>query len=77
MGPALVNDPLSCSFIVQAFVGPTLVHDRPFLLSAGIAILVLVKAHETKTAWYSYLGSSPIGALLISSRCFSEDAILC
>ena len=49
----------------------------PFLLSAGIAILVLVTAHETKPAWYYYLGSSPIGALLIRSRCFSEDAILC
>ena len=37
-----------------------------------MAILVLVTVHETKSAWYSSLSSSPIGALLICSRCFSE-----
>ena len=37
----------------------------PFLLSAGIAILVLVKAHETKPACYSSLGSYPVGTTLI------------
>ena len=43
------------------------VSSRPplFLLSAGIAILVLVTAHETKPAWYSSLGSSPVGTPLI------------
>ena len=47
------------------------VSSRPpfFLLSAGIAILVLVTAHETKPARYSSLGSSPIGALYICSGC--------
>ena len=36
-----------------------------FLLSAGIAILVLVAAHEIKPAWYSSLGSLPVDTLLI------------
>ena len=46
-------------------MGSVLVHDSlPFLLSAGVAILVLVTAHETISAWYSSFGSSPIGALL-------------
>ena len=37
----------------------------PFLLSAGVAILVLVTAHETTPAWHSSLGSSPVGTPLI------------
>ena len=42
-----------------------LVHDSLlFLLSAGVAILVLVTAHETILTWYSSFGPSPIGALL-------------
>ena len=36
----------------------------PFLLPAGMTILVLVTARETISAWYSSFGSSPIGALL-------------
>ena len=43
------------------------VSSRPplFLLSAGVAIVVLVTAHETTPAWYSSLGSSPAGTPLI------------
>ena len=43
------------------------VSSRPpfFLLSAGVAILVLLTAHETTPAWYSSLGSSPAGTPLI------------
>ena len=42
-------------------------NSRPpfFLLSAGIAILVLVTSHETKPVWYSFLGFSPVGTQLI------------
>ena len=42
-----------------------LVHDSLlFLLSAGVAILVLITARETISAWYSSFGSCLIGALL-------------
>ena len=64
-GPALVNDPLSCSsqyehlWVLRCFTNP------PFLLSASIAILVLSTTRETKLAWYCSLRSSPIGRLLI------------
>ena len=58
-------------------MGSALVHDSLlFLLSAGVAILVLVTAHETIPTWYSSFGSSPIGALVICSGCFFGDAIL-
>ena len=64
--PALVNDPLFLLLTVRAFVGSALVHDcLLFLLSAGIGIFVLVTAHETTPAWYSSLGSSPVGTPLI------------
>ena len=54
-----------------------LVHDSLlFLLSAGVAILVLVTAHETIPTWYSSFGTSPIGALVRCSGCFFGDAIL-
>ena len=54
-----------------------LVHDSLlFPLSAGVAILVLVTAHETIPTWYSSFGSSPIGALVRCSGCFFGDAIL-
>ena len=46
-------------------MGLALVNDPPFLLSAGIAILVFVTARETIPAWYSSLGSSPVGTPLI------------
>ena len=46
-------------------MGSVLVHDSLlFLLSAGVAVLVLVTAHETIPTWYSSFGSSPMGALL-------------
>ena len=58
-------------------MGSVLVHDSLlFLLSAGVAILVLVTAHETIPTWYSSFGSSPIGALVRCSGCFFGDAIL-
>ena len=54
-----------------------LVHDSLlFLLSAGVAILVLVTVHETILTWYSSFGPSPIGALVRCSGCFFGDAIL-
>ena len=58
-------------------MGSVLVHDSLlFLLSAGVAILVLVTAHETIPTWYSSFASSPIGALVRCSGCFFGDAIL-
>ena len=52
--------------MVSALVDDSLL----FLLSAGVAILVLVTAHETIPATYSSFGSSPIGALVRCSGCF-------
>ena len=51
------------------------VSSRPplFLLSAGITILVLVTAHETKPAWYSSF--LPGWYTINTGRCLSEDAI--
>ena len=58
-------------------MGSALVHEcLLFLLAAGIAILVLVTAHETILTWYSSFGPSPIGALVRCSGCFFGDAIL-
>ena len=58
-------------------MGSVLVHDSLlFLLSAGVAILVLVTARETIPTWYSSFGSSPIGALVRCSGCLFGDAIL-
>ena len=53
-------------------MGSVLVHDSLlFLLSAGVAVLVLVTAHEAIPTWYSSFGSSPMGALLgCSGYCF-------
>ena len=77
VGPALGNDPFLAPLQYEHLWVLRLFTTPPFLLSAGIAILVLVTTHGTKPTWYSSLGASPIGALLIRSRCFSEDAILC
>ena len=52
--------------MVSALVDDSLL----FLLSAGVAILVLVTAHETIPARYSSFGSSPIGTLVRRSGCY-------
>ena len=69
MGPVLVNDPAFLLLYSASICGSCVSSRPPFLLSAGVAILILVTAHETKPAWYYFLGSSPICALLIRSRC--------
>ena len=87
-GPAIVHDPLSCSLCYEQLW--TSVSSRPpfsafrrhsytrFSNSPRTKTgVVFFPAHETKPAWYSSLGSSPIGALLKCRRCFLEDAILC
>ena len=74
-GPALMT-PFPVPYSTSSCGSCVSLRPPSFMLSAGIAILVLVTAHETIPAWHSSLGSSPIGTLLICSRCFSEDAIL-